>query len=187
MIYTSNRSVIPLHLSFDDGVGKKSRPNYRATGVTARPTPGRPLDGMDLDSGSERGEGAARSGTAGRRVAIIRRRVRPLAVGFLLLAIAVLVAGTARAAGDRTTTLRRAVGNVLLGPFDVALSPVVTAQGVYESSRAAGYSVPTTAVLELIGGAGWYLPVTAGTGIFRIMSGFGEIPVGLALLVSKSF
>ena len=93
----------------------------------------------------------------------MRRRVRPLAVGFLLLAIAVLVAGTARAAGDRTTTLRRAVGNVLLGPFDVALSPVVTAQGVYESSRAAGYSVPTTAVLELIGGAGWYLPVTAGT------------------------
>jgi hypothetical protein len=101
--------------------------------------------------------------------------------------MAVLVAGTAHAAGDRTTTLRRAVGNVLLGPFDVALSPVVTAQGVYESSRAAGYSLPTTAAVELIGGAGWYLPVTAGTGIFRIMSGFGEIPVGLVLLVSKSF
>jgi len=117
----------------------------------------------------------------------MRRRARPLAVGFLLLAIAVLAAGTARADGDRTTTLRRAVGNVLLGPFDVALSPVVTAQGLWENGRAAGYSVPGTAVLELIGGVGWFLPVTAGTGIFRIMSGFGEIPVGLALLVSKSF
>jgi len=117
----------------------------------------------------------------------MRRRGRSLVVGFLLLAIGALAAGTARAAGDRTTTLRRAVGNVLLGPFDVALSPVVTARELYEDSRAAGYSVPATAALELIGGVGWYLPVTAATGIFRIMSGFGEMPVGLALLVSKSF
>jgi hypothetical protein len=116
----------------------------------------------------------------------MRRRARWHAVGILAIAIVTLATGPARAAG-RTDTLRRGVANVLLGPFDVALSPVVTAKGLYENASAAGYSLPEIAVLELIGGPGWFLPVTAGTGIFRIMSGFGEIPVGLVLLVSKSF
>lgn len=116
----------------------------------------------------------------------MRTRARSYAVGLLAIAIVALATGPARAAG-RTDTLRRGIANVLLGPFDVALSPVVTAKGLYENSSAAGYSVPATLVLELIGGPGWFLPVTAGTGIFRIMSGFGEIPVGLVLLVSKSF
>ncbi|HLY36881.1 MAG TPA: hypothetical protein VKU61_02525 [Candidatus Binatia bacterium] len=116
----------------------------------------------------------------------MRRRVRWHAVGLLAIALVVLATGRARAAG-RANTLRRGVTNVLLGPFDVALSPVVTAKGLYENASAAGYSLPETAVLELIGGPGWFLPVTAGTGIFRIMSGFAEIPVGLVLLVSKSF
>jgi len=117
----------------------------------------------------------------------MRRRARRLAVAILLLAITVLPVRPARAEGGRTDTLRRAVGNVLLGPLDVALSPVVTAQGLHENASAAGYSVPAIVALELIGGAGWFLPVTAGTGIFRILSGFAEIPVGLTLLVSKSF
>jgi len=91
------------------------------------------------------------------------------------------------AADDRTETLRRAVGNVLQGPLDVALSPVVTAQTLYANAKAENYSLPATATLELLGGAGWFFPVTAATGVFRIWSGFAEIPVGLALLVSKSF
>jgi len=116
----------------------------------------------------------------------MRRRARWHAVGILAIAIVALATGPARA-GGRTDTLRRGVANVLLGPFDVALSPVVTAKGLYENASGAGYSVPATVALELIGGPGWFLPVTATTGIFRIMSGFGEIPLGLVLLVSKSF
>jgi len=41
--------------------------------------------------------------------------------------------------------------------------------------------------LELLGGAGWFFPITAATGVFRLWSGFAEMPVGLTLLVSKSF
>ena len=53
-------------------------------------------------------------------------RARWHAVGILLVALA--APRVAHAAGGRTDTLRRAVANVLLGPLDVALSPVVTAQ-----------------------------------------------------------
>jgi hypothetical protein len=116
----------------------------------------------------------------------MRTRAGWHAVGLLAIAIIALATGPACAAG-RADTLRRGVANVLLGPFDVALSPIVTARGLYENASAAGYSLPETVVLELIGGPGWFLPVTAGTGIFRIMSGFGEIPLGVVLLVSKSF
>jgi len=83
--------------------------------------------------------------------------------------------------------LRRAVSNVLLGPLDVALSPAVTAQALYANAKAANYSAPATVALELLGGAGWFFPITAATGVFRLWSGFAEMPVGLTLLVSKSF
>src|SRR5437016_3408020 len=116
----------------------------------------------------------------------MRTRARWHAVGILAIAIVAVATGRARA-GGRTDTLRRGVANVLLGPFDVALSPVVTAKGLYENASAAGYSVPAIVVLELTGGPGWFLPITAGTSIFRIMSGLGEIPLGLVVLVSKSF
>jgi len=93
----------------------------------------------------------------------------------------------AHAAGDRTDTLRRAVANVLLAPLDVALSPVVTVQALYDNAKAANYSPPATVALELLGGGGWFFPLTAATGVFRMWSGFAEMPVGLTLLVSKSF
>jgi hypothetical protein len=114
-------------------------------------------------------------------------RARSYAVGILLLALAAPGPRVAHAAGDRTETLRRAVANVLLGPLDVALSPAVTVQALYENGKAANYPPAATAALELIGGAGWFFPLTAATGVFRIWSGFAEIPVGLTLLVSKSF
>ena len=112
-------------------------------------------------------------------------RARWQAVGILLVALA--APRVAHAGGERTDTLRRAVANVLLGPLDVALSPVVTAQALYANAKAANYSAPATVALELLGGAGWFFPITAATGVFRLWSGFAEMPVGLTLLVSKSF
>ena len=117
----------------------------------------------------------------------MRIRARWHAVGILLLALAAPAPRVAHAAGGRTDTLRRAVANVLLGPLDVALSPVVTVQALYADAKAANYSPPATVVLELLGGAGWFFPVTAAAGVFRMWSGFAEVPVGLTLLVSKSF
>ncbi len=108
------------------------------------------------------------------------------AIAILLFAVATLEPRVGHA-DDRTVTLRRAVGNVLLGPFDVALSPAVTAKGLYENATEANYSPGAIAALELLGGAGWYFPVTAGTSALRILAGFLEMPVGAILLVSKSF
>ena len=82
----------------------------------------------------------------------MRIRARWHAVGILLVALA--APRVAHAGGGRTDTLRRAVANVLLAPLDVALSPVVTVQALYDNAKAANYS---------------------------------EMPVGLTLLVSKSF
>src|SRR5439155_22722731 len=59
---------------------------------------------------------------------VMRIRARWHAVGILLIALA--APRMAHAGGARTDTLRRAVSNVLLGPFDVALSPAVTAQAL---------------------------------------------------------
>ncbi len=115
----------------------------------------------------------------------MQMRARWHAVGILLVALA--APRVAHAGGERTDTLRRAVANVLLGPLDVALSPVVTAQALYANAKAANYSAPATVALELLGGAGWFFPITAATGVFRLWSGFAEMPVGLTLLVSKSF
>ena len=117
----------------------------------------------------------------------MRVRARWYVVGLLMVAVAAREPRPAYAEGDRTATLRRAVSNVLLGPLDVALSPIVTVQALDANARAAGYPWPATAALELLGGGGWFFPLTAVTGVFRMWSGFAEIPVGLALLVSKSF
>jgi len=93
-------------------------------------------------------------------------RARWHAVGILLVALA--APPVAHAAGGRTDTLRRAVANVLLGPLDVALSPVVTIQALYANAKAANYSPPATVALELLGGGGWFFPLTAATGVFRM-------------------
>lgn len=117
----------------------------------------------------------------------MRVRARWHAVGILLFAVAALEPRVAHARAERTDTLRRAVANVLLGPLDVALSPAVTAKALYQNAREANYSTAGTVALEVLGGPGWYLPITAGAGAFRVLSGLLEMPLGLALLVSKSF
>ena len=66
-------------------------------------------------------------------------------VGLLVVAVAARGPRPAYAEGERTATLRRAVTNVLLGPLDVALSPVVTVQALEVNARAAGYPWPAMA------------------------------------------
>jgi len=109
-----------------------------------------------------------------------------VAVGFLLLAVAVWEPRAAGADG-RAATLQRAVSNTLMGPLDVALSPVVTAKTVYERSRADDYSWPGTVAMTLLGGAGFFFPTNAAAGCFRIWAGLFELPLGVGMLVARSF
>jgi hypothetical protein len=107
-------------------------------------------------------------------------------VGILLLTVAVCEPRAAGADG-RAATLQRAVANTLMGPLDVALSPVVTAQTVYARSRAENYSWPGIVAMTLIGGPGFFFPTNAAAGAFRTWAGLFELPLGFGMLVARSF
>jgi len=125
-------------------------------------------------------------GSSSRSASSSVTRARSYVVGCLLLAVAVWPSA-ACADGERTATLQRAVSNTIMGPLDVALSPVVTAQTLYAKGKAENYSWPSIIALELVCGPGAFFPANAAAGFFRTWVGVMEIPVGLGLLVSKSF
>jgi hypothetical protein len=112
--------------------------------------------------------------------------MRSYVAGFLLIAVA--MSGPRAASADgRTATLQRAVSNTLMGPLDVALSPVVTAQTLYARCRADDYSWPATVAMTLLGGPGFFFPSNAAAGCFRIWAGLFELPLGVGMLVARSF
>ena len=118
---------------------------------------------------------------------LMRVRRGRLAVAGLVAVLLSCAPGTAAAESDgRAATLQRAVGNMLLGPFDIALTPAVMARTLWVNGRAAGYGPAGRATFGLLG-TGWLLPLTAATGAFRTWSGLIELPIGLGLLATKSF
>jgi len=110
-----------------------------------------------------------------------------LLVASVVTVLVTLGPETIRAESEgRAATLQRAAGNVLGGPFDVALTPVVAARALWANGKAAGYDAAGMISLGIIGSA-WMLPLNGVTGLFRIWSGLIELPIGLGLLASKSF
>jgi hypothetical protein len=104
-----------------------------------------------------------------------------------VLAAALCGPPVARAQSGRAAILQRAVSNTLMGPLDVALSPVVTVQTLYARSRADDYSWPGTVAMTLLGGPGFFFPTNAAAGCFRIWAGLFELPLGVGMLVARSF
>jgi len=106
----------------------------------------------------------------------------------LLLVLTVVVAPLhARPAlADRTSTLRRASENIVQGPLDMVLSPVVAGDTLVRNIDAADYNIGATSIVAFVGYPA-LLFVTAWAAGFRMWSGLLEFPVGLGLLVSKSF
>jgi hypothetical protein len=116
---------------------------------------------------------------AGRRRRSPRVRIRVRAVAALLGALGLLVALPGSASAS-PATIQRAVSNLLLGPLDIVLSPVVALRTEVENLR----NVDDTRGVRIayaVPGYFWLTGVQLGAGGLRIGTGFIELVPGVAL------
>jgi hypothetical protein len=122
-----------------------------------------------------------------RRASLVGRRLGGIGSWgcFLLAGALLLVALVPAPAAASPDTLRRGLGNVIMGPFDMLLSPV---QGLYTVTRnlediddstgvRIGYAAP---------GWAWLTFLDFGSGMIRILTGALEIVPGVVLFASES-
>lgn len=107
--------------------------------------------------------------------------------GWLALTLPLMLAAAGpQVAHARAETLKRSVENITQGPLDMALAPGTAGYTAYRSITAPEASTGERMALSIFGGP-WAAIVNATGGVFRLWSGLLELPVGLALLVTKSF
>ena len=107
----------------------------------------------------------------------------PLRVSpFLALATALsLVVALASPAAATEVTFQRAVTNLLFGPLDIALSPIVAPRSVYTNLQ----DIDDTTGVRIayaVPGVVWNLAFNMGGGMLRVLSGVFEIVPGVLLL-----
>ncbi len=105
-----------------------------------------------------------------------RKSVR-LAAFCALLSLALVPAAPASASPE---TLKRSVSNILFGPLDIALSPVVSARSIYIGLRDIDDTLGVRLVYPLPGFA-WNSGVGIFGGAVRIVAGFLEFLPGVGL------
>lgn len=108
-------------------------------------------------------------------------RPRPalrLRVALAALAAPLLASAPASASPE---TLKRAVGNIVFGPFDVVTAPVVGSRLVYQNLQDIGDSM-WVRVAYAVPGVVWNTTAHAGCGIIRTMTGIIELVPGIGLL-----
>ena len=107
---------------------------------------------------------------------------RPALRRHAMLAIALLLGlGLAGPAAASPETFKRGLGNVLFGPVDIALAPVVASQAVYNNLR----DVDDTLAVQVFytpPGVVWNTFIQIGGGLLRIFAGALEIVPGLFLI-----
>jgi len=103
------------------------------------------------------------------------------------LAAVALALGLAAAppAGASPETLKRSVGNILFGPFDVACAPIVGTRTVFRNIQDIEDSM-WVRVAYVLPGVVWNITLEAGSGIIRTMTGLIEILPGIGLLPFKA-
>jgi hypothetical protein len=113
----------------------------------------------------------------------------------MTIAVALLASSTLAVAADtkgtedleqRSTTLRRATGNVVQGPLDMALTPAVVVRSVKYTAETREYEWWQTAAYAPLA-ATWIGGLNLVSGGYRMFAGLLEVPVGMVLLGSKSF
>jgi hypothetical protein len=102
-----------------------------------------------------------------------------IAAGWLLaLALVAGAPGTAQATG---ATLKRATSNLLMAPFDMALSPIVAAKTIVTNMRTIDDSMPVR-VVYAVPGYVFLTGVQLGASTIRLISGIFEFIPGLGLV-----
>ena len=103
-----------------------------------------------------------------------------------LLSLVALLVGLAPAPASATPdTLRRGLGNIMMGPFDMALSPI---QGIYTVARNLEDidDTPGVRFAFAIPGWGWLTMVDFGGGMIRTLTGALETIPGVILFASEA-
>jgi hypothetical protein len=102
--------------------------------------------------------------------------------GFALAAaVAVPTLAGAAPAGASPETLKRSVGNILFGPFDIVCAPIVGSRTVYHNIQDIDDSM-WVRVAYVLPGVAWNTTLQAGSGIIRTMTGLIELLPGIGLL-----
>jgi hypothetical protein len=106
-----------------------------------------------------------------------RRSVRRASLAATLLAL-LFVASPAHATYE---TLKRSLGNIVMAPFDMVLSPFVASNTIYTNLRDIDDSVGVR-VFYVPMGIGWNTGVQAMSAVVREISGLIEFVPGLMVL-----
>ncbi|MEE9608415.1 MAG: hypothetical protein V3U03_11810 [Myxococcota bacterium] len=107
----------------------------------------------------------------------IRRKSVRFAAFCALLSLALVPAAPASASPE---TLKRSVSNILFGPLDMGLSPVVSARSIYIGLRDIDDTLAVRLIYPLPGFA-WNTGVGFFGGAVRIVAGFLEFLPGVGL------
>jgi len=105
-----------------------------------------------------------------------RRGCRVAAAVALLLALS--APGPAAASPE---TITRATTNLLFGPFDIVLAPIVGSRSVYNNLRDIDDTMAVR-VAYVVPGVAWNTAYIMGGGVLRIFSGLIEFVPGLFLI-----
>ncbi len=105
-------------------------------------------------------------------------RARP---ALALMTALFLIVGLSAPAAATEQTFKRAMTNLLFGPFDIALSPIVGPRSVYQNLQ----DIDDTTGVRIayaVPGVAWNTAFNIGGGMLRVMSGLLEIVPGILLL-----
>jgi len=96
-------------------------------------------------------------------------------------AVLLLVQSVALPAAASPETLKRAVSNILFGPTDVALGPIVGAKSVYYNLQDID-DTPGVRIAFVVPGVAWNAAMCMAGGVLRTLTGALELIPGLILL-----
>ncbi len=101
------------------------------------------------------------------------------------LALSALLLLAPLPASATPATLRRAIGNILFGPLDVLMAPVVGPKMTIDNLRFID-DTPGVRAFWALPGVAWNTGITIGVGVIREMTGLIEIIPGVLLFFSDS-
>ncbi len=103
---------------------------------------------------------------------------RPRASLAIALMLSLALAGPAAASPE---TFKRGIGNLIFGPVDIALAPLVGTQAVYRNLRDIDDTLGVR-VFFVVPGVIWNTFIQLGGGLIRTLSGAFEIVPGVFLI-----